>query len=305
MWSAGSHTQARADCLARGDQWDMINNVCDPSFANLKKECESSGKNWAVVQAAVNHECLTDAELNPPITQTGGDSSPADGREIGDPGNPPPSSGCAEGEELVAGKCLPECAPGQIRGETGGCTSPPSGAEVAAELRGQLPQMRTPEFRPPSVGDILTDPRYRAAAREQDRAIRAQAAASGVTGAPLITATEDARQGLLGEMMDTLYGQDLGSWGANLQRDQAEFGRAWAPTQFGYQHSLGQAGLGLQGQQAGWNRQNQLFNQWWLPEQQQRLFGQQKWLTGQENLMNLMMFQLGLSPAGLQQRSVA
>ena len=187
--------------------------------------------------------------------------------------------------------------------------------EMASEIRSQLgefdPRIDQPgKFRAPSYGDILSDPRYLTAAREQDRAMRAGAAAAGVSGAPLLQAHTGGRQALLESMYGSLYGQDLQDWQAAMTHGQdterryaGAWGRDWEPTRFAYQDALGRGSLNLNLMNSLFNRQNQEWNQWWLPTQQQRQFGQQRWLTEQENLMNVMLFGMGLNAPGLTQRT--
>ena len=279
----------RKECLARGDQWNVIDKVCEPSFANLRKRCEASGKIWAVRPGGVNHECLTQEELDAPQeTSTG----------VGVAG---------EGSEHVPPEFHPPPKPPPIPPDK----PTPTGSDLAGEIRAQLPtfdpRIGQPEpFRPPSVADVLADPRYRMAERELDEQMRAQAAATGTRGAPSLAARSRAKQSLLGNMMGQLYGQGLQSWQAGLQHGQdthnrfaAQHNRATVPLQMGYSHALGLAGHGLGQQQLGLGHQQLA----WQREQQQKLFNQQRWLTGQNNAMSLYMAMLGMRAPGLEQRT--
>ena len=232
---------------------------------------------------------------------------------------PEPETPPSSGEEYVPPVNHPP--PGDTGGTpdntpTGGTPdNTPTGEEVAGEIRQQLPTFdprigQPSVFRPPSVADVLADPRYRMAERELDKQMKAQAAATGTRGAPLLAARSRAKQGLLGDMMGQLYGQGLQSWQAGLQHGQdthnrfaAQHNRATVPLQMGYSHALGLAGHGLGQQQLGLGQQQLAWQREWLPQQQQNLFNQQRWLTGQNNAMSLYMAMLGMRAPGLEQRT--
>lgn len=140
------------------------------------------------------------------------------------------------------------------------------------------PRVDQPEpFRPLSFADILGDPRFMLADAAQQRQLRANAAASGVRGAPALGASAAASQGLLGNMANVLSGQHLAGWQANMARGQdsynrmaGDFARRWTPVQAGLTHSLGMQAANLGAQQALWGRDDSLWNRWWLPASQQR-----------------------------------
>ena len=234
----------------------------------------------------------------------------------GDPGGGgPPGDGAGDRTPM------PDCPPGQARvwkdGVRGGeiICQPIVRGGTPAEIRASLPEFdplvdQPGPFRPPSLADVLSDPRYLTAAREQDRAIRGTAAASGVRGAPLLAAQAEGRQGLLGGLADRLFGQRLQGWGANVQRGQDTYNRlagnwqrAWAPTQFGLNFGLQQAGLGHGIGQDLWRRgfdeQREDWRQWWAPESQARQFGQQRWAIGQNNLLSIIQALAGGGVPGL------
>ena len=239
--------------------------------------CIQAGRTWD------NGQCRPKGDGNGGGGGTGGGGTGGGGTGGGGVG------GGGTGAELPAPERIRQCGPGEVPDGAGGCRSVISdiaeqvgvtpGGTGESYAGGGFPALidQPPEFRPMSFGDVLGDPRYLTAAREQDRALRASAAASGVRGAPLLGAQARAKQGLLGNVAGLLFDQDAAAHGINMARGQdtynrlaGDFARRLTPIQLGLQHSLGQQGLNLGAQQALWGRDDSMWNRWWLPTSQQR-----------------------------------
>ena len=238
-------------------------------------------------------------------TGTGGGGGGGDDGYVGDSGGggadpftpdpDDPTSTCPPGEERYKGRCWPACAPGQVRGITGGCTSEASTEALRAEVNeaaGPLPE----PFRPSSLADVLKDPRYATAAREQDETIRAAGAAGGVRGPALLSALSRGRQDLLSGLSSMIHGQDLQAYGANLDRSREAFDRAWGPTQFALSHGLQREGLQAGVDQDYWGRLMGLRRHAWDRERFGRGLAHDRWRVGQNNAYGILSGILNQQP---------
>ena len=213
-----------------------------------------------------------------PLTGAGGSAGPT---QTGDPR-------CSGGEEWIdmLQRCMKICPPGFLRDSHGRCNNLANPATVQAELP-QIGGMDEPAaqaagvlgpgvvapWRPPSMADLLADPRYLTARREQERAIRGAAAAGGISGAPLLSALADSAGGLLTGLYAQARGQDLEDWRTNFargndiyQRAVGHWGRQFEPLRFAstvglaagdqrFKHWRGAQDLGLRQQQQAWQQQ--------------------------------------------------
>lgn len=144
------------------------------------------------------------------------------------------------------------------------------------------PLIGQPEpYRAPSWGDVMIDPRFRAAAEDAEERTRAQAAAAGVTGAPLLSALSSGRRGLLTAMHDALQQEDLRTWDAARTHGRETYDRMAGDWQRRYDPATRALDYGLRApalshgqytseQDLEMRRQQQEWAQWWAEEQQRR-----------------------------------
>lgn len=174
-----------------------------------------------------------------------------------------------------------------------------------------------PDLPYPSLSDALADPRYLQAAAEQDRSVRGTASALGISGAPVVKATEAGRRNLLSGVANMLFNQDLSRAQYGLQRGQDAYNRLagnwerwFRPTQQAQDINLRAGGLALGSGDQALRAQNQGWQQWWAPvsqlrgfdqqsalqqagfghaaDMQGRSFGHDRWRIGQNNLMSIL-----------------
>lgn len=156
-----------------------------------------------------------------------------------------------------------------------------------------------------SLADLLADPRFLQTAASDARSARAIGEASGVRGAPVISATETGRRNLLNTLAQQAHQEDLASYGAYLAQNRDVYGRAaddWAranqAAQQEAQLGLAQGGQELQrfGLEAA--RDQDLWQRSWLPQQQQNQLdwqrqqqanqlGYNRWAVGQGNAVGI------------------
>ena len=93
-------------------------------------------------------------------------------------------------------------------------------SDVFDPLTGQPKQLA-----PHSLASVISDPRYLAAAAEQERGARRTGAALGYGGAPVQAAIDAGRRNALGAMSDRIFGQNLQQHQARLAHGQDTYAR--------------------------------------------------------------------------------
>ena len=131
------------------------------------------------------------------------------------------------GESRHYGKCV-QNAEGRPRSSGGGSSRPAdrSIAQVMQEIPKAEEVPDPPGFRRRSHADVLLDPRFLQGSADADRQIAGVAEATGVRGAPVMTARTGARQNLANQLYGTAFGEDLQTHGANVGVNQIVAGRA-------------------------------------------------------------------------------
>ena len=165
-----------------------------------------------------------------------------------------------------------------------------------------------PPLPAPSLSDVLADPRFLSAAADASRRIRGGASAAGVRGGPVLSAVDESARNLLGPMSNLIFGQDLETGRYNLGRGQDTYNRLagnwqrwWEPTRYATDYPLRVGALSLGAGQLGLTADDQRFRHWWLPESQQRSFGEARYHAGQGNLMSLINALAGAQYGGIAQ----
>lgn len=258
---------SRERCAREGGFYQVVggNARC---ITPAERGCIAAGRRW------VNGQCQPLPQQEQPTQQqrqTGGGAQQPTTQQVA----PPPV-------EQPRAEAAPTAAPQAVR----------RGRETAQDVfQAALPAWNpraelVGAFQPASWGDAIRDPRFLAAAADQEERLRAAGAAAGVRGAPLLSGIASGQQELLGGLAGVLHEQDRSTWEANLARSAAEAQRAgqdwqqrWQPAQAAMDYGLRESALGhgqwLSDQDLGLRRQAQAWQQWWAPEEQQRQFGQQ------------------------------
>ena len=109
-------------------------------------------------------------------------------------------------------------------------------------------------------------------------------------------------------MSNLIFGQNLQQHGADVRHGQDTYNRLtgnwqrwWEPTRFGTDFGLRTGGLALGAADQALKADDQAFRHWWLPESQQRGFGEARWHAGQGNLMAIINALAGAQYGGIQQ----